>query len=94
MNISEETIKYITRLSRLEITEDNDGIIDELKAFVGYMDILNTVNTDGAEPMSHIIPIENIMREDTVLPSFKCEDILKNAPSKNNTVFVVPKTVE
>ncbi len=95
MKISDDTVAYISSLSKLDVTgEESREIIDELNAFVGYMDILNELDTENVEPISHIIPLKNVMRKDIVENSYKREDILKNAPVKNEEYFVVPKTVE
>ena len=42
----------------------------------------------------HTSEITNVMREDETSPSYEREDILKNAPCRNEEYFVVPKTVE
>ncbi len=94
MAISKDTVKYISQLSKLEIPNDSDGIIKELNAFVGYMDILNQLNTDNVEPISHILSLKNVMRDDKVEPSVDRKLILLNSPADNDEYFVVPKTVE
>ncbi len=94
MAISKDTVKYISQLSKLEIPNDSDGIIKELNAFVGYMDILNQLNTDNVEPISHILPLKNVMRDDKIEPSLDRKLLLLNSPADNDEYFVVPKTVE
>ena len=44
--------------------------------------------------MSHIFPVENVMREDVVTNGDGSEETLANAPERHDTAFVVPKTVE
>ena len=46
------------------------------------------------EPTSHAVPLVNVTREDAVRPSLSNEDALRNAPSKANGLFLVPKIVE
>ena len=31
-----------------------------------YIDMLNELDTDGVEPMSHVFPVNNVFREDVV----------------------------
>ena len=57
-------------------------------------DRLNTLDTDGIEPMSHAFPVRNVFRKDEVVPSVDRELILQNAPAKKDGSFKVPKTVE
>jgi aspartyl-tRNA(Asn)/glutamyl-tRNA(Gln) amidotransferase subunit C len=58
------------------------------------MDVLNEVDTDGVEPMSHVFSLKNVFREDEVRQSTPMEELLKNAPRRSADSFVVPKTVE
>ncbi|MEI3140856.1 MAG: Asp-tRNA(Asn)/Glu-tRNA(Gln) amidotransferase subunit GatC [Lawsonibacter sp.] len=40
----------------------------ELERILAYMDTLNTLDTCGVEPMSHVFPVKNVLREDEVGP--------------------------
>ena len=44
--------------------------------------------------MSHIFPVQNVMREDVVTNGDGSDDTLKNAPESNGEAFIVPKTVD
>ena len=71
-----------------------------------YIDKLNELDTDEVEPMTHIFPVTNVFREDTVREAADSyhitrenssdgrENTLKNAPEQKNGAFKVPKTVE
>ena len=37
-----------------------------MASMLDYIDQLNELDTTGVEPMSHVFPIENVMREDVV----------------------------
>ena len=58
------------------------------------MDVLDGLDTSGAEPMSHIVPLKNVLREDEVKPSTPREALLRNAPVPDEEAFLVPKAVE
>ena len=47
-----------------------------------------------SEPMSHVFPVENVMREDVVTNGDGSEATLANAPERKEDAFVVPKTVD
>ena len=59
-----------------------------------YIDMLNELDTEGVEPMSHVFPVQNVFREDVVENGDGGEDTLANAPDRRDRAFVVPKTVE
>ena len=49
------------------------------------------VSTDGIEPLAHILPINNIFREDKVQPGSPREEILSNAPLVEEGQYRVPR---
>ncbi len=95
MKITDEMIDYIGILARLELSgEEKETAKTEIEKIINYMDILNTLDTEGIEAMSHAFPVKNVFREDVVEPSVDRETILKNAPDEKDGCFKVPKTVE
>lgn len=95
MRITEEMVDYVSLLSRLKPEEEEKRkMTAELEKIVSYMDVLNTLDTDGIEPMSHVFPVKNVLREDVVEPSFPREELLKNAPGGDEEAYLVPKAVE
>lgn len=95
MQISVETVKRVAELSKIRLDEASVGKMqEELGCIVEYMEILNQLDTEGVEPLSHAIELKNVLREDKVVPSYLREEILKNAPKASDDAFVVPKTVE
>ena len=59
-----------------------------------YIDKLGELDTTGVEPMSHVFPVNNVMREDVVTNGDGSKATLANAPEANGYGFIVPKTVE
>ena len=95
MQITRELVEYVAELSRIKLNEQSaEKMEKELGAIVEYMEILNKLDTDGVEPLSHVFNITNFMRDDEVVPSYDREAILKNAPEHTDETVVVPKTVE
>ena len=95
MEITEKMVDYVSILSRLSLpTEEKTKMTALLQQIVSYMDVLNTLDTSGVEPMSHVFPVKNVMRPDEVVPSYPRADLLWNAPSHDEEAFLVPKTVE
>ena len=95
MNITPELVDYVSILSRLKLeSEEKARMTGELEQIIGYMDILNQLDTTDIEPMSHTFPVKNVLREDEVVPSFPREELLSNAPVPDGEAYLVPKTVE
>ena len=95
MRITDDIIDYVSSLARLDLNvEEKVKIKGDIEKIIDYMDILNGLDTEGVEPMSHVLPVTNVFREDVALPSVERELILKNAPESDEGAFRVPKTVE
>ena len=95
MQITRDDVSYIAQLSKLKLDElQAEKMQLELGEILEYMDVLEQVNTDGIEPLSHIFPINNVFREDIVCDSYDRSALLENAPEHTESTVVVPKTVE
>lgn len=95
MIIDDKLIEYLEALTRLELTaNEREKAKKDLSSILQYIDLLNELDTEGVTPMSHVLPIQNVMREDEVKPSFEREEILKNAPQQKNGCYKVPKAVD
>ena len=93
--IDDATIDYVGILAKLELSdEEKEQAKKDMASMLDYIDQLNELDTTGVEPMSHVFPIENVMREDVVTNGDESEKTLFNAPERKDKTFVVPKTVE
>ena len=93
--IDDATIDYVGILAKLELSdEEKEQAKKDMANMLDHIDKLNELDTTGVEPMSHVFPVENVMREDVVTNGDGSEDTLANAPERRDTTFVVPKTVE
>jgi len=88
-------VAYVAKLARLALSDEEVRRLGkQLDTILEYISKLNEVSTQTAEPMSHVLPLENIYRADEVKPSLPTEEALKNAPSKEGAFFKVPKVIE
>ena len=95
MKITKEIVQYIANLSKIKLDDESTAKMqNELGAIIEYMDILNSVDTNDLEPMSHVLSITNVMRDDEVLQSYDRIELLNNAPSHTDESFVVPNTID
>lgn len=93
--ITDETIDYVGILAKLELSsEEKEQAKKDMANMLDYIDMLNELDTDGVEPMSHVFPVHNIFREDVVVNGDVRDEMLKNAPEEKDGSFMVPKTVD
>ncbi len=95
MTVDKKLVIYLEKLARIELEEsEREKVSEDIQDIISYMDTLNTLDTEGVEPMSHSVLVSNVWRDDTVTNGDKHTEILKNAPHKTDECFVVPKVVE
>ena len=93
--ISSETMDYVGILAKLELSlEEKEAARKDMERMLDYIDQLNELDTSQTEPLSHVFPVNNVVREDVVTNGDEREKILKNAPEQKDGAFKVPKTVE
>lgn len=65
--ISKQEVKYIAKLARLGLTEDEIQKMEkDLSSILGYIDKLKNLDVKDIEPTSHSVLVENVMRIDKV----------------------------
>jgi len=95
MAVTLKDVEHVARLARLEFSdEEKKTLMNQLNKILEYMEKLNELDTSNVEPLAHVIPLTNVFREDEVKPSLPVSEVLKNAPSKTEKFFKVPKVIE
>ena len=90
--VTQKDLEMVALLSRMEVSEqDREKYLRQLDAFLQYVDNLAALPTDEVEPLAHVLPINNVFREDTVRPSLERDLALSNAPLQEDGYFKVPK---
>lgn len=95
MSINKETVKKISKLSRIASNEQfEDSMIKDLNSILKFVEQLNELDIKNIEPLSSVVEQKLFQREDVVKIMNEKEDVLKNSPDKNENYFVVPKVIE
>lgn len=88
-------VQYVAHLARIALTPaEQEKFAAQLTHVLGYIEKLNKLDVSNIEPTAHAVPMVNVVRPDEVRPSLSNEEALRNAPSKANGLFLVPKIVE
>jgi aspartyl-tRNA(Asn)/glutamyl-tRNA(Gln) amidotransferase subunit C len=95
LKISKQEVEHVARLARLELSEqEKEKLMDQLSNILTYVETLNSLDTKGVEPTSHVLDLNNVMRDDVAMPSLTQERALANAPDKAAGHYKVPKIIE
>ena len=95
MAVAKKDVDTVAGLARLYFTDsEKEELISTLNSILEYFDKLSELDTKGVEPLTHILPVENVMRKDEVKESLGQEKALENAPKHRNGHFVIPKVID
>jgi aspartyl-tRNA(Asn)/glutamyl-tRNA(Gln) amidotransferase subunit C len=95
MAITKEEVLQVARLARLALSSaEGDKIREQLGGILSYIRQLDRLDTSGVVPTSHAIEMGTPFRDDSVQPFGEKEEILKNAPDREEDFFRVPRIIE
>jgi len=95
MSVTKKDVESVANLARLYFTdEEKDDMTGVLNNILQYFDKLSELDTKDVEPLTHILPVQNVMRPDAVKESFDQDTALANAPKHDRGHFVIPKVIE
>lgn len=111
MKVTDKDVAYVADLANLELTEEErPRMVRDLNAILGYVDLLDELDTKDVPPMAQVSDRFGVdpnktgsarfayaRREDIaegLRKSFTPETALSNAPESDGTFFKVPKVIE
>lgn len=95
MALTLNDVEKIARLSRLYL---NDGekaqTLQELNDIFAMVEKMQSVNTDGIEPMAHPHEATLRLREDKITETDRAAEYQSVAPEVRNRLYIVPQVIE
>ena len=95
MQVDAATVRRIARLARIKITgAEAEALEKEISGILDWVAQLDEVDTANVEPMTRVTPMTLKRRADAVTDGGIADEVLANAPAREDHFFVVPKVVE
>ncbi|WP_442753545.1 Asp-tRNA(Asn)/Glu-tRNA(Gln) amidotransferase subunit GatC [Methylocystis sp. JAN1] len=95
MSVDSAVVRRIAHLARIAVDENEvERLRGELNAILSFVETLSEVDVEGVEPIASVLPMQMKKRADVVTDGGIADDVLANAPVKEDHYFVVPKVVE
>jgi len=89
--IERDQVLHVARLARLKLTDEEvERIGPELTKILEHVERMNQLDLEGVEPTSHVVQLENVLREDVPRESLSKERALEQAPDASPDGFRVP----
>ena len=95
MAISVKDVETLAHLARIQLTaQEMERFAGQLDQILAYVQKLKAAGTQGVAPMSHVLELANVFREDQVQPSLSVDEALSNAPEREGSFFKVPRIID
>ncbi len=90
--ISAEDVDYVAKLAHLQFSpEEMEDCTAKLASILDYMKELQKIDTAGVAITTHVLPLENVFREDEIGQCLPQAVALANAPAQQEGYFKVPR---
>ena len=95
MSTDINTLRGLAHLARLEFDETpRKADAGRPQQHLDFVAQLEGLDTTGVEPLVHLSPEINVLREDEARNTVTHQEGLSNAPRKDSDYFRVPKVLE
>ena len=91
MAITREEVLHVTRLARLELSDDEvTRFQEQLSAILDAVSKVSELDLDGVPPTSHPLEIANAWGEDVPHRCLTLDEAFANAPDRDDDYFRSP----
>jgi aspartyl-tRNA(Asn)/glutamyl-tRNA(Gln) amidotransferase subunit C len=95
MELSLAQVEYVAHLARLALDEGEKTLFrEQLASILDYAEALQRPDTDAIPATATILPLENVMRDDSVQPSLARAAVLGSTSFTEDGCFRVPAVLE
>ncbi len=90
IQFSSEQVRHLASLVRIELTESEvEEFRSELATILSHIDALSEIDTTGVPPTNNGADLLNVKDDDASRPSLPREQIMANAPQREDDYFRV-----
>ncbi len=90
MLIDRHQVEHIAALARISLTDgEKEVFARQLSDILDQFEALQSLDTDGVPPTSHVAGLDTVLREDEPAGSLESADSLLNAPQRRGDFFQV-----
>ncbi len=92
---SDEELLRVARLTRLALEEgEKQELVNTLRRIIGFVQVLQELDTEGVEPMVHPLDLKLPLRADEVTEPDVRDDAQACAPDVVDGLYRVPRVIE
>ncbi len=89
------TFSNAQQLNQIALSDSEEAVMQNIFRTMNEKEaILAKTDTNGVEPMVHVMPMTNVLREDVRNQAFTRESLLEGAPERSEDSWQVPRLVK
>lgn len=89
--IDREQVLHVAKLARLRLSDaEVERMTGELSTILEHVERMDELDLDGVEPTSHVVELQNVLRDDVPRESLSRVRALEGAPDPADDGFRVP----
>lgn len=93
--MNNELLVGLEKLNKLKLTEEESAaVLSFFEQQEKEIRTLDAIDTADVERMVHVMPMENILREDVMIKNYTRDDLQEDAPESYDGYWQVPRLVE
>ena len=93
--MDESTIQRLLSLSQLSLDDTAKKKINhDLDAIIGFIEIMDKVDTEGVEPLAHAVDLNQPLRKDDSELAINRDLFQSIAPKTADGFYIVPKVLD
>jgi len=91
MTLARQDVAKVGMLARLALSDEELATMtSELSKIVGFVSLLEELDTSKVEPLAHPLDTQNVFRDDVPAVSLSPAEALQSAPRHDGECFLVP----
>jgi len=91
-SLTREQVAHLADLARIDLSDaELDHLAPQLEVILESIASIQGVAGDDVPPTSHALPMNNVFRDDVVVPGLSAEEALAGAPEAEQQRFSVPR---
>ena len=93
--IDEAQVRRVAKLARLKLSDEEVRLFaGQLAKILDYVKQVESLDTEGTEPLAHALPVTDVLREDEPHAGLSKAQALSNAPDTEQGFFRVPPVLD
>ena len=93
--MTKDAVELYQSMAKFDLDEATfDWVTETMSALEENFKKIESIDTQGVEPLYTVLDLKNILREDVAAKVISRDELLANAPEEYDGYFQVPKTIE